>query len=59
MSGIEIKRDYVSKKYKGSWADRVKKMPDYQVAAIYERMLDKDTRKAQEKKKKGEPGYGD
>ena len=44
---IEQMRAAISVLYKGNWADRVEKMSDKQVAAIYQRNLDKLRRKAQ------------
>lgn len=39
MAGIGYKREYVSRQYGGDWPEKVRKMPDYQVAMIYQRML--------------------
>ena len=41
MASAEIMREYVSQQYGGSWRDRVRRMPDNQVASIYHRMIDK------------------
>lgn len=38
---VEIMRDHVSKLYGGSWPQRVARMPDEQVAAIYLKRLDR------------------
>jgi hypothetical protein len=46
---IEQMRAAISVLYQGDWADRVAKMPDKQVVAIYQRNLDKLRRKAQNK----------
>ena len=40
MASAEVMREYVSRQYGGRWPERVKKMPDYQVAAIYGKMMD-------------------
>lgn len=40
MASMETMREYVSRQYSGTWPERVRKMPDYQVATIYHRMLD-------------------
>ena len=40
MASMEVMREYVSRQYMGNWPDRVRKMPDYQVAAIYGKMID-------------------
>lgn len=40
MASQEIMREYVSRQYGGSWREKVKKMPDEQVACIYHRMMD-------------------
>ena len=45
----EIMREYVSRQYGGSWPDKVKHMPDNQVASIYYRMLDKEERAIRER----------
>jgi len=39
MASMEVMREYVSRQYSGRWPERVKHMPDYQVAAIYHKML--------------------
>ena len=39
MAGMDFMRSFVSRQYGGDWADRVMKMPDYQVAAIFHRMI--------------------
>lgn len=36
MDSIEMKRDYVAKKYSEKWVNR---LPDYQVAAIYQSLI--------------------
>ena len=41
MASMDIMREYVSKQYGGAWRDKVRRMPDYQVSAIYRTMLDK------------------
>ena len=38
----EVMREYVSRRYPGRWREKVAKMPDYQVASIYHRMLDQE-----------------
>lgn len=40
MASMEVMREYVGRQYSGRWPERVKHMPDYQVAAIYYKMLD-------------------
>ena len=40
MASMEAKREYVSRQYSGRWPERVRKMPDYQVATIYNKMID-------------------
>ena len=40
MASMEVMREYVGRQYSGRWPERVKNMPDYQVAAIYNKMLD-------------------
>lgn len=40
----EVMREYVSRQYGGDWPQKVAKMPDYQVASIYHRLLDRETR---------------
>lgn len=40
MASMEVMREYVGQQYSGRWPERVKNMPDYQVAAIYNKMLD-------------------
>ena len=40
MASMEVMREYVGRQYSGRWPERVRKMPDYQVAAIYYKMLD-------------------
>ena len=37
----EIMRDYVSRLYGGSWPQRVARMPDEQVAAIYLKRIER------------------
>ena len=39
MASMEIMREFVSRQYGGSWREKVKKMPDNQVASIYHRMI--------------------
>lgn len=39
MAGMGYMREYVMSQYGGGWPDKVKKMPDYQVAAIYHDMM--------------------
>ena len=39
MASMAIMREYVSRQYGGSWREKVKKMPDKQVARIYLRMI--------------------
>lgn len=39
MASMELKREYVSRQYGGKWPEKVKRMPDYQVASIYNRMI--------------------
>lgn len=39
MAGISVMREYISQQYGGSWREKVKKMPDAQVASIYRRMI--------------------
>ena len=46
----EVMREYVSRHYGPAWAQKVAKMPDYQVARIYHRMIDRKTRQ-----KNGQP----
>jgi Mg/Co/Ni transporter MgtE len=43
---IEQMRAAISVLYQGNWADMVAKMPDKQVAAIFQRNLDKVRRKS-------------
>lgn len=38
MAGIDLMREYVSGQYSGTWPEKVKRMPDYQVAAIFRSM---------------------
>ena len=38
MAGMECMREFVSRQYSGKWRERVRKMPDCQVAAIYHNM---------------------
>ena len=45
----EVMREYVSSKYGGRWREKVAKMPDYQVASIYHRMLDKEEHELRER----------
>lgn len=52
MASMEVMREYVGRQYSGRWPERVKRMPDYQVAAIYNKMLD-DLENV--KKKKADP----
>ena len=40
MAGMEVMREFVSRQYGGRWPERVKKMPNEQVARIYYRMID-------------------
>ena len=40
MASQAMMREYVSRQYGGSWPDRVREMPDNQVAAIYGKMVD-------------------
>lgn len=40
MASMETMREYVSRQYSGTWPERVRKMPDYQVATIYHKMID-------------------
>lgn len=47
----EVMREYVSRQYGPEWAKKVAKMPDYQVASIYHRMLDKEIRDTYAKEK--------
>ena len=47
----EVMREYVSRRYGPGWAQKVAKMPDYQVASIYHRMLDKEIRETYAKEK--------
>lgn len=39
MASMEAMRAYVSRQYSGTWPDRVRKMPDHQVMAIFHKML--------------------
>lgn len=39
MASMDCMREYVSKQYGGGWPERVRKMPDYQVMAIYHTMM--------------------
>ena len=39
MAGMGAMREYVSSQYSGKWPEKVRKMPDYQVAAIYRNMM--------------------
>ena len=39
MASMEVMREYVGRQYSGRWPDRVRRMPDYQVAAIYRKMI--------------------
>lgn len=39
MASMECMREYVSQQYSGSWPNKVRRMPDYQVAAIYRNMM--------------------
>lgn len=50
---IEQMRGKLSVLYKGDWADRVAKMPDAQVAAVYWRFITKE-QQANKKKNQGE-----
>jgi len=56
----EVMREYVSRKYPGKWREKVAKMPDYQVASIYHRMLDQEEteKRERERNKRKEEGYG-
>lgn len=45
----EVMREYISRRYGGRWREKVAKMPDYQVASIYHRMLDKEENDARER----------
>ena len=48
----EVMREYVSRKYPGTkWRDKVRLMPDYQVASIYHRMLDKEEHELRERER--------
>ena len=50
MAGIDVMREYVSSQYSGYWPEKVKKMPDSQVARIYHRMIDELKKERQRKK---------
>ena len=39
MASMECMREYVMSQYGGGWPDRVRRMPDYQVTAIYHTMI--------------------
>lgn len=39
MASIELKREFVSRQYGGKWPEKVRRMPDNQVASIYHRMI--------------------
>ena len=56
----EVMREYVSRKYGGKWREKVAKMPDYQVASIYHRMLDKEEHEMRERARnqRKEEDYG-
>lgn len=45
----EVMREYVSRQYEGRWREKVAKMPDYQVASIYHRMLDRKEHELRER----------
>lgn len=51
MASIAIMRDYVGKQYGGSWPEKVRRMPDYQVASIYRKMIDQAERKKKQPEK--------
>ena len=40
MASMEMMREFVSQQYGGLWREKVKRMPDRQVACIYYRMID-------------------
>ena len=50
----EVMREYVSRRYGGRWREKVARMPDYQVASIYHRMLDKEEHDMRERQRKDE-----
>lgn len=39
MASMTAMREYVSKQYSGQWPEKVRRMPDYQVMAIYHSMM--------------------
>lgn len=42
MPSMVVMRDYVSRQYGGSWPQKVARMPDYQVTALYFKFTDKE-----------------
>lgn len=41
LASIDLMREYVSRQYNGTWPEKVRRMPDYQVTAIYYSMKKK------------------
>ena len=42
MASREVMQAYVAKQYGGSWPQKVARMPDEQVTAIYYKMIERD-----------------
>lgn len=53
MASMEVMRDFVSSKYSPNW---VKKLPDYQVASIYNRLVHEKPKEKKPESKKLDDG---